>query len=391
MPDLRHAVPQVRAERHRRRAPNIATLMPDRPLALMSLALAALAAGGGGGCCGTAQHFDLAPEAVETSADVRPTTRPVPTLGVATAPTTAPATAPSAETNGDSMSEFLEGLPIRKAPKAPEESGRNDMIVYPDAGDSWQYFTGARTFGPLIADPRWPGFLTTYRFQSGGQYLNDYEAVNLGDTIAIARGPSKFFGTVFETEFGVMGGTFSVFDPGHMQDLFALDYVGSAYGAVRRGRFSALARYWHLSSHVGDEFLLSDNYGGATRGDLLLENLQALFSYDLDGGFRVYGGGTYRLDVAPDEYGSFQLQAGVEWESLHKYGAARPFAAADGQGLSGYDYDPSVSVRGGLSFDEGLRGPSFRVTGEFFTGRDPNGQFFTDHVLYTGLGFTFRF
>ena len=301
-----------------------------------------------------------------------------------------PATTPAVEEVAPATTPDLTTEPTPRGGVAIEPPA--DRFAVPDMAEQWDYFTGgARTFSPLIADPRWPGFLTTYRFQSGGRFLNEYEAVNLGAELALARGPAKFFGTVFETEIGVMGGTFSVFDPGHMQDLVAIDYMGSLYGSIRRGRFSALARYWHLSAHAGDEFILSDNYGGAGRNDLLLENLQFLASYDFDHGIRVYGGPTYRADVAPDEYGSFQLQYGVEYQSETRYGDARPILGIDGQSLSGYDFAPTISVRGGLGFDHGERSPSFRVIGEFLVGRDPNGQFFDDHVLYTGLGVQFKF
>ena len=365
--------------------------------AVLFLAAAALA---GGGCVAQRRavigpQFTLARES-RGNAQSAAALPPGGALFVAQA--TEPATDSTPEATTEATTEPAEPAepaaeePAAEEPAAPPPAPVDERLVYPTMDEKPQYFTGGmRTFSPLLADPRWPGILTTYRFQSNGRYLNEYEAVNIGGVVTLVRGPAEFFGTVFESEVGLMAGTFSVFDPGHMQDLVAIDYVGSLYGSIRRGRFSALARYWHLSAHAGDEFLLSDNYGGAGRNDLLLENFQALTSYDLDGGVRVYGGGTYRADVAPDEYGSFQLQYGAEWQPDVRYGDGRPFVAVDGQSLSGYGFAPSVSVRGGLNFNRGVRGPAFRLVTEFYVGRDPNGQLFDDRVLFTGLGLQFNF
>ena len=268
----------------------------------------------------------------------------------------------------------------------------DDRLVTPTGDEPWVFLDGARTFDPLIADPRWPTMNASYRWVSNDPYLQAYEAVNIGGTIALARGPVVVNDTAIETEFSVGAGTFSVFNPhSSSQDLIATDFVGTGHLAVRRGRWSGLLRYWHLSGHVGDEFLIDPRYEGATRVNFKHETFQLLGSFDIGHGLRVYAGPTYRFSYVPEGLGDFQVQYGLEYVSDYKLASlARPTLAVDVQHLEGLDWQPDLSLRTGLTFDRGRRGPQMQILGEFYNGRNPNGQFYEDDVLFTGIGIYLR-
>jgi len=259
--------------------------------------------------------------------------------------------------------------------------------VTPTAGE-WTYLTGGRTFERLMADQRWPVFSASYRVQESGRHLDHYEHISAGDTIALARGPVRLGDREpIELELGVQAGVFSVFDAGHEQSLIITDYVASAYAAARRGPASGMLRFWHVSGHVGDEFLLDDEYDIDERTPYKFEAVQVLGSYDLPAGFRIYGGPSALFGVNPSDFGSLILHAGAEWHGEARlWDVARPVAGADGQFVEGLDFEPDLSVRAGLSFDRRRRGPAFQVLGEIYTGRDPNGELFSDRVTFFGLG-----
>ncbi len=59
---------------------------------------------------------------------------------------------------------------------------------------------------------------------------------------------------------------------------------------MRAGKFSAFARIYHQSSHLGDEFLLRTRTN-LERINLSYEGDDLRLSYELPYGIRVYGGG----------------------------------------------------------------------------------------------------
>lgn len=259
----------------------------------------------------------------------------------------------------------------------------------PEPDSEWAYLTGGRTFERLLADQRWPVFSASYRFQDNGRFLDAYEHVSAGDTIAMIRAPAELGGRPLELEFAVQGAVFSVFDPNLEQSLIIIDYVAGTYLAARSGRASAMLRFWHVSGHVGDEFLLEETYDIDTRTPYKFEAIQLLGSYDLPAGFRAYAGPSllFGVNPSPEEFGTVILHAGLEWRADQKlFGTVRPVAGVDVQMIDGQDFNPDVSIRAGLSFDRARRGPAFQILGEFYTGRDPNGELFSDRVSFAGIG-----
>lgn len=334
-------------------------------------------------------------------AGTRPTDPLVPAPGAQAAPVslgasepantqTSPAQIrPTGEAVGSPSRADARDKPHAASPAASRMQASADSPVVSLTGEeSWEFLTGGRTFERLTADQRWPVFSASYRFQSNAEYLYEYEAVSIGDTVALARGPVELDHRVFEMELGVQGAVFAAFNPhSPSQDLINADYVASGYVAARRGRVSGMLRLWHLSGHVGDEFLLSDLYPNNERRNFRFEAAQLLGSYDFPRGVRIYGGPTYMIEVEPADFPSWQIQYGLEFKPDYRLAdMARPIVAADVRMLGGLGYDPDLSLRGGLSFDRGRRGPAFQVLGEFYIGRDPNGQFYDDRVLFTGIG-----
>jgi hypothetical protein len=275
---------------------------------------------------------------------------------------------------------------VPQPPADPPQPGNLPAKHAPETG-RWTYLTGGRTWQRPLADPRWPTFSASYRFQDNGRHLDSYEHLSAGDTVALARGPLDVGGRVLEVELAIQAGVFSVFDPSFEQSLIIIDYTAGVYAAARSGRTSGILRVWHLSGHVGDEFLLEDRYEIDVRTPYKFEAVQVMGSYDLPCGFRAYGGPSVLFGVNPSDLGSLILHGGVEWRAHERLlGLARPVAGAEVQMLEGLDFNPDLSLRLGLSFDGGTRGPAFAVLGELYSGRDPNGELFSDRVSYAGVG-----
>lgn len=243
-------------------------------------------------------------------------------------------------------------------------------------------------FNSLMADPRWPHFSVSYQQHSANE-LENIGAATFGETFSIYRfaGPWNS-----QMEVGLQAGVFSIFDlAAESKDLVNADYLVAIPLSFKKNNFSAMARIFHQSSHLGDEFLLRENTG--ERINFSYEGVDTLLSYDFPFGFRLYGGGGYLFDRTPDDLKPWITQGGVEIISPVAWlnGSIRPVAAVDVQSREASDWNMDVSLRAGIQ----LENPDFlsrklKIMLEYYNGSSPNGQFYIrDEEEYFGIGLHF--
>jgi len=244
-------------------------------------------------------------------------------------------------------------------------------------------------FKSLLADPRWPHFSASYQQYMHNDQLEGVGSATFGETFSIYRFGGPW---VSQMEIGLQAGVFSIFNmDAESHDLVNADYFVAVPLSFKKDNFSAMARLFHQSSHLGDEYLLSGQSG--ERINLSYEGVDLLLSYNLPYGFRLYGGGGYLFDRDPRDLKPGIAQAGLEFRSPSAWwgGALRPVAAFDLQSHEENDWDANVSVRVGFQ----LENPDFisrklQILLEYYDGSSPNGQFYArDNVEYIGLGFHF--
>jgi hypothetical protein len=229
-------------------------------------------------------------------------------------------------------------------------------------------------FQPLLADPRWPHFSASWQRYLGDDELQSVGSANFGETFALLEGPAPLGG---RWQAGIQAGVFSIFDlEADSLDLVNADYLVALFGSYRRGRFSALGRFLHQSSHLGDEFLLRDR--AADRVNLSYEAIDALLAFDVTSYLRIYGGGGGLVHRSPS--------------SLDPFGHVRPLAAVDVQTREESDWNADLSVRAGVQLEsERIAGPRVQLLAEYYDGRSPNGQFFDRDIEYVGGGLHLHF
>lgn len=243
-------------------------------------------------------------------------------------------------------------------------------------------------FKPLLADPRWPHFSASYQRYLDNDQLASVGSATFGESFSIYR----FGGPVSsQMEVGIQAGVFSIFDlEAESLDLVNADYFIAVPLSFRKGNFSALARVFHQSSHLGDEFLLRGETG--ERINLSYEGFDTILSYGLPLGFRIYGGGGYLFHRDPSSLEPWLTQTGLEFRSPHTWwnGSLRPVAAVDIQNREESHWNTDVSARAGIQ----LENPDFlsrklQILIEYYNGRSPNGQFYTEDVDSIGIGLHF--
>jgi hypothetical protein len=179
-------------------------------------------------------------------------------------------------------------------------------------------------------------------------------------------------------------------------NLINSDFTVAAYGSLRSGQFSAFGRYYHQSSHVGDEYLIAQ-YQQTTnfqRVNLSYEALDLKLSYELPYGLRVYGGGGGFIDKDPATLKTWSTEYGVEFRSpwIIQLAAMRPIFAADIKNFQQNNWSSEISIKAGVEFDNTrVWGRKLQILAEYYDGNSPIGQFYQTKVQYAGIGAHFHF
>jgi hypothetical protein len=260
------------------------------------------------------------------------------------------------------------------------------------------FLPGGHLFRSLIADPRWPHFAASYQYYLNERPLGSVAAVSFGESFTLYR--DKIGHGWWEA--GIQAGVFAFFDlEAESKDLINADYMVAATAAYRYDKFSALARLFHQSSHLGDEFVLANRV--KNRVNLSYEAVDLRLSYDFFGdALRLYGGGGYLFDQEPAHLKPWSVQSGVEFRSPWPGPGAmfRPIGAVDVQYREENNWHADVSIRAGVEFQSFLAGRNLQsfLAGrnlqlmiEYFRGHSPNGHFYKEKIDSIGLGLHFNF
>jgi Protein of unknown function (DUF1207) len=178
------------------------------------------------------------------------------------------------------------------------------------------------------------------------------------------------------------GAAFPRLDPEDERDLVAVDFragVPLTYGmGPHRSKFA----YYHLSSHLGDEFLLKNptvvryNY---SRDALVLGH-----SYYVNPDWRIYGeaGWAFYSDVS----GEWEFQFGVDYSPIIDTGfRGSPFAALNTHLREEVDFGGNLVAQVGWQWRQATSGHLFRLGMEYFNGKSDQFEFFDQYENKLGL------
>jgi len=282
-------------------------------------------------------------------------------------------------------------LSARSAAAQTEQAPRCGTGVHQEEATGPVLFPQDQIFCPTIADPKEPrSFISFLRgtFRSlddpSGEGTS-IASIGLGDSFGLVRwgGPNAAEGV----QLDVVGGIFAQFDlTAPSNDLINADYVIGLPLTFRRSGFSARARVYHQSSHLGDEYLLRGE--DVERQNLSFESVEFLVSQEV-GPLRAYGGTERLFRREPDTLASQLWHGGLELRT-GRAGPVQLVSGVDVKTTEEHDWSPAISGRAGLEFARSVGGGhpvrlvSFML--EFYEGPSPYGQFFQDDISYIGFG-----
>jgi hypothetical protein len=242
-------------------------------------------------------------------------------------------------------------------------------------------------FQPLIADPKWPRFTLAYQYYLKDGAIRRAFAPNFGASFPLYKIVSKV--TNNEWEVGVQGGLFGLMDIGTKpSSLVNADYYISVPVTYSAGSWSGLIRVYHLSSHLGDEFMLTPEGKKTERINLSYEGVDFLLSYNFNN-LRLYGGGGYLINRDPSYIKPLKLQGGMEYYAPYTFmnGRLRPVMGIDIKAEEYSSWYPGISCKAGVQLENSiLISNKVQLMLEYYAGKSIHGQFYNDKVKYISLG-----
>lgn len=272
---------------------------------------------------------------------------------------------------------------LQEEPPAPERP--TEPVTPPD---EWvlELFPNEGLYRPYLADPRQSHSGSKVQFPLRSSKNADIKIENtLGGfrTLALWKDPRRPDRAM---DLSLEASVFSRFNIIEEWDLDAADYRFGFPFVYREGNLALKVHLWHLTSHLGDEYISRE---GRPRDSYHLDELALGASIDLDPHSRAYIEAGAALYHGSDT-GSGRVQGGVEWTGrpFESAGRLAPFVAADLQGRRETDWTPNLTVTGGVLLRpaEG-RGSRLRGFLEYYRGADQQTQFKSEREHYWAFGF----
>ncbi len=169
------------------------------------------------------------------------------------------------------------------------------------------------------------------------------------------------------------------------RELIASDWVFAVPVVWHQDKGWFRVRYYHTSSHMGDEYARRFKDPGV---NFARDAAEIFYFRSLLDRFGVYGGARYAYIVHPEDSKRWVLRAGGQVEAPEKDVTLRPFFAADVEWDQDAGRNPRLEVRAGVGFQKLGILQDLRLSLTFLTGPSPLGQF--NGLITTQAGLTIQ-
>lgn len=303
---------------------------------------------------------------------------------------------------------FVSDIPGVKSVEATDISyveleARKAYVAQPHVSGVW-FPQSTVLFAPLVADPRQP--VNSAALRIGDKVIGDIvAAVSLGDDFPIFRWLNiwRWNG---DLQIGIEAGIWSVFNfsnvpnrPKHETcELVNTDFLVGVPITYAFDRWSFRFRVYHISSHLGDEFLVNDPDFLHKRKNPSMEAVDFFTSYQFSSHFRGYFGPgvvfhsdpSFKIKPLYVEYGLELRLLGTKLYYHRLYGT--PFFAIHLENWQQRHWDLDMTFKMGYEISklQGI-GRKMRVYVDYHHGYSYEGQFFNKRTQYGELGFSWGF
>ncbi len=319
---------------------------------------------------------------------------------------------PKNELVGSSIISFVKDLPGVQSVEVQEISqeemkARERYVEQPRVNGIW-FPQSTVLFQPLVADPRQPMYSAALRVYDkvAGHIAG---AVSLGDDFPIFRWRDVFWWHG-DLQIGIEAGVWAVFSysgikknsNGDVCEMLNADYFAGIPLTYAFDRWSFRMRLYHISSHLGDEFMVNhpkyccgDDH---RRKNPSFEAIDFFTSYQFSSHLRGYFGpgvvvhsdNSFKIKPLYVEYGVELRIFGRKLYYHRLYGT--PFFAMHLENWQQHHWDLGFTCKLGYEISklQGV-GRKVRLYVDYHNGYSCEGQFFNERVKYGEAGFSWGF
>jgi hypothetical protein len=250
---------------------------------------------------------------------------------------------------------------------------------YGDDCWEWQILPDGLIYRSYLAGFKEPRLHSLWAYEEDLGWVWD---IALGGRVGILRYGNHNDAMPDGWQIDLEGAGFPRLDPEEERDLVAVDFragVPITYGV---GSHRTKIAYYHLSSHLGDEFLLKNPT--VTRYNYSRDVLVLGQSYYVTPDWRIYaeGGWAFYSDVS----GEWEFQFGVDYSPIVDWGLrGSPFVALAGHLREEVDFGGNLVVQAGWQWRQPRSGHLFRLGVEYFNGKSDQFEFFDRYENKIGL------
>lgn len=260
----------------------------------------------------------------------------------------------------------------------------------PSPSPSAEPFPTGDLFQPPLASPKEPRTHATWvHLNIAGERIN-LGSVGFGENFGFFRWRDALGNS---WQFGLSGAVFAQFNlDASSADLINADYTIGMPFSYRHGPWSGRARFYHQSSHLGDEYLLNpQQYQAEHRVDISFEAAELLAGWEWER-FRISGGPSYILRTSTP-LGRWSLQGGIDYEGKNFWrDTTHFFCSALLHSWEETSWNPDLSLKTGINISNpSAEQRAVQLYAEYFYGNLPFGQFYTLRGDYYGMGIRFRY
>lgn len=247
---------------------------------------------------------------------------------------------------------------------------------------TWQLFPEGLIYRSYLAGGREPRLASKWVYEREQGWLWDLAA---GGRVGILR-----YGTEDDVlpegwQLDVEGAAFPRLTllPERDRDMVAADFRVGLPLTFRRGMWEGKFSYYHLSSHLGDEYM--ETFPTVNRINYVRDAFVLAVALRPNPDLRLYteAGWAFNADGGAKPW---EFQFGVDYCSTELTGfRATPFLALNGRIREELDFGGSFTAQAGLAW-RARTGQLIRFGLHYFNGKSDQYQFFTEHEEQIGLG-----
>lgn len=277
----------------------------------------------------------------------------------------------------------------RQGPEQSVDGARSELLPADDV------------FRPLLADPKQP---QSFALWQSTQSRTEGTSANIGSV-----GAGGNFGVYTRRkgcngwQISFLAGIFAQFDLNTSNAaLVNVDFNAGIPLTWRQGNWSARLRFYHQSSHIGDEFLGA--HPGFKSIGLQFEAVDMIMSYDFQKWMRLYGGGAVKINVQPSTidrgtiHWGFEARSPTAWARSYVFGLLTdpilftPILTADFKSVEAQDWYINTNLLMGFDMSQLVSFRRCRILFNYYYGYNPYGQFFySQKTESVGIGVYFMF